>query len=525
MNYWKDADGEQIQAFMDAAPVFMHATDSEGKITALSTYWARFLGYERDALIGQRSLDLLEPQSRKRTMQHLLPTLEDSGQVHNVDVDFVRSDGTILPVLMSSRRLVDDSGQVITTMSVFFDNSVAKEAQRQLVETARAAEEASRAKSRFLAAMSHEIRTPMNAIIGFAQLLKLSTLDDRRKRHVDAILNAGGTLMNLLTDLLDLSQIEEGAMRIDPREFDLYALIDQIADWWYSSAQNKGLKLIVTVDRSLPRLVRSDPVRIQQVLNNLLGNAVKFTEAGSVTLSVGLVSPGDTTCRVRFEVADTGPGMREDQLEHLFRPFVQIETDFSKDRGGWGLGLSICANIADHMDADIGAVSEPGNGSVFHFTVDLDVSRSDHVMTTNAPYAPSNPGENGLKILLAEDNLLNQNMMSELLTSMGHSVSVAKDGFAAVEAAHETRYDLILMDIMMPGLDGIKAAEQIRASDSASLSVPIVACSAHVGDDTQDRFRELGMNDFLAKPIDTDALKRLIGRISDEKRAADAAER
>lgn len=514
MDYWKDATNAQMQAFMNAAPVLMHATDPNGRIIAVSDYWARFLGYQPSDMIEMSMLEMLTPQSKAMAIEEMLPDLKEHGENHNVEIDFLRSDGELAPVLMSARRIFDENGKHTTTLSVFFDNRAAKEAQKNLEETARAAEDANRAKSRFLAAMSHEIRTPMNAILGFAQLLKLSNLDERRKRHVDAILNAGGSLMDLLTDLLDLNQIEEGAMRIETRPFDLYSLIDQIADWWYSSAQNKRLSLLVQIDPDLPRDVISDPVRIQQVLNNLLGNAVKFTTEGHVTLDVRVVSRTDESCRVRFEVKDTGPGMRSDQIERLFRPFVQIDTDFSKESGGWGLGLSICANIAQHLDADLGAESEPGHGATFHFELDLEVAHAIDSIVEPVKLPEKKRAKVSLRILIAEDNILNQDMLSELLESLGHDVSVATDGFEAIEAAQRSDFDLILMDIMMPGLDGIKATEQIRSGNGRNSTAPIVACSAHIAEDTQRRFKEAGMTDFLAKPIDAIALTSLLDRIT-----------
>jgi CheY-like chemotaxis protein len=361
--------------------------------------------------------------------------------------------------------------------------------------------------------MSHEIRTPMNAILGFAQLLKLSNLDEKRKGHVDAIISAGGSLMNLLTDLLDLSHIEEGKMRIEPREFELLDQLDQIADWWHSSAKQKGLKLVVTLDRALPRVIRADPVRLQQVLNNFLGNAVKFTEAGQVILRVELVDRVSDTARLRFEVEDTGPGMQPSQIAQLFKPFVQIESDFGKERGGWGLGLSICLNIAQRLDAKIDVDSTPGKGSTFSFELDVEVVEPSVTEAIAADDATTKSDLGTLKVLLAEDNKLNQDMMFTILTNLGYEVDTVANGFEAVEATIKNRYDLILMDIMMPGMDGIGATKQIRGSDNPMHDVPIVACSAHVADEARERYLSMGMNAFVPKPIDQGELKTVIDSV------------
>jgi CheY-like chemotaxis protein len=363
--------------------------------------------------------------------------------------------------------------------------------------------------------MSHEIRTPLNAIMGFAQLLELSNLDDKRKGHVKAIVTAGHSLMNLLTDLLDLSQVEEGKMRIEPRDFDLHDLLDQVADWWHSSAKQKGLRLVVSLDRGLPRRITADPVRLQQVLNNFLGNAVKFTSEGAITLRVSERARVSGRSRLRFEVEDTGPGMTPDQQKKLFRPFVQIESDFGKDRGGWGLGLSICANIAKRLGGEIGVQSHPGEGSIFHFEMEAPVTAPAHARVPRAPVRPTALPQEGpkLRVLLAEDNGPNQDLMRLLLADLGHEVTAVGNGFEAVAATMQDAYDLVVMDIMMPGLDGLAAAAQIRSSEGAVRNVPIIACSAHVADEARRRYLAAGMNAFLPKPIDRNELRLVIADV------------
>jgi CheY-like chemotaxis protein len=314
--------------------------------------------------------------------------------------------------------------------------------------------------------------------------------------------------MNLLTDLLDLGQVEAGRMRIEMRPFDLQPMLDQVADWWYSSANEKGLRLNITLDTGLPERVITDPVRLQQILNNFLSNALKYTDAGHVVLSVEQVAQTDTSTRLRFSVTDTGIGMSEAQLGNLFKPFVQIESDFGKERGGWGLGLSICRNIADMMGAEIGVTSTPGQGSAFHFELDMATAPAPDL----APDVKGVPAS-GLRILIAEDNAMNQDVMRTMLRDFGHEVVTVSNGFEAVEAMLKGRFDVVLMDITMPGLDGLGATEQIRNADGQMRRVPIVACSAHVGADVQDRYRRAGIDDFLSKPVDRDALAEMILRV------------
>jgi PAS domain S-box-containing protein len=513
-NYWKAAPSDSLNAMLGIAPIHMQFIDQNGTIVKVSDHWATLMGYKPEEMEGHNYQDYMTEESRVEVAGKVVRHLEKEGVISDTEFDFVGKDGKIIPMLFSAVMQFDKTGKFLQTVILMSDNRPAKRALLLAQEKAAEAQEASKAKSRFLAAMSHEIRTPMNAIMGFAQLLKLSNLDEKRKSHLNAIISAGGSLMNLLTDLLDLSQVEEGKMRIEPRDFELFDQLDQISDWWHSSAKQKGLRMNVELDKALPRLVRSDPVRLQQVLNNFLGNAVKFTERGSVVLRVLQVSRKGDVARIRFEVEDTGPGMDTSQIKHLFKPFVQIETDFGKERGGWGLGLSICSNIATRLGAKIDVESTPGEGSIFSFELDVTVLEAADIPPPQNRYEPV-PVENGesLRVLLAEDNALNQDMMRTILANMGHEVETVANGFEAVEATIRHDFDLILMDIMMPGLDGIGATEQIRSPDNPMNSIPIVACSAHVAEEARERYLRMGMDAFVPKPIDQVELKTVIDEV------------
>ncbi len=522
IEFWKNTPEDSFEALFAHAPVLMQSVDAEGRVVNVSQFWADMLGYPPAELVGRDYRSLLTDASREIAETRIAEALASTGKSQGTEIDFVTRSGEILPVVHSATVILDREGHLLRTFAILFDNRPAVEARTKLEETAREAEEASRAKSRFLAAMSHEIRTPLNAIMGFAQLLELSSLDDKRKSHVKAIVTAGRSLMNLLTDLLDLSQVEEGKMRIEPRAFDLIELLDQIAEWWHSSTRQKGLRLTVSLDRGLPRMVEADPVRLQQVLNNFLGNAVKFTSEGEIALRAWVVRRDADATRIRFEVADTGPGMRPEQVEKLFRPFVQIESDFGKDRGGWGLGLSICSNIAKRIGAEIGVESTPGRGSTFSFEMDMPIApsapqpaRVREEVTDEVPHAAS-----GLRILLAEDNKPNQDLMRILLTDLGHEVAAVDNGFEAVAATMNDTYDLILMDVMMPGLDGLGATEQIRSPDNPLHDIPIIACSANVTEEARKRFLRSGMNAFVPKPVDRNELRQIISEVAQKGAAS-----
>ncbi|MEM8957501.1 MAG: response regulator [Pseudomonadota bacterium] len=511
LEFWKQAPEDPFDVFFEHAPILMHSIDAEGRLQKVSRRWAETLGYDRDEMIGRKSVEFLTDASRDKAQTVVLPKFLETGTLENVEYEFVRKDGSIMPVVMSASSVLDKKGEFIRSLAIMFDNSEAVQARAELTRKAAEAEEASRAKSRFLAAMSHEIRTPMNAIMGFAQLLQLSNLDETRRSHVRSILSAGGTLMNLLTDLLDLSLVEEGRMRVEKRPFELSAMLDQVSDWWCSSAREKGLKLTVASERGIPDRIVSDPGRLQQVLNNFLGNAVKFTDAGRISLSLEMVARDGDTARLRFEVSDTGPGMDAEQIALLFKPFVQIEADFGKERGGWGLGLSICHNIAEALDAEIGVTSEVGQGSVFFFELPVEIAEPEQPAPTRGPAAPpAMTASKALRVLLAEDNAMNQDILRTILHDMGHEVATAANGHEAVDLLGEDRFDLVLMDIMMPGLDGLGATRKIRENADFGDKIPIVACSAHVSKDAQQRYLKAGMDAFVPKPVDRNTLARVI---------------
>lgn len=494
----------------DAGPILAAIVDRRGRILRVSHALASLLGRSRAQMVGLRALGLMPRALRRTRLRGALPGLRTTGQIPDFSCDLTARDGRSVAVRLSATALPDGAG----TLVILSDDRAARAAFDEAQTKAQEAQDASLAKSRFLAAMSHEIRTPLNAILGFAQLLDLSGLDDKRRGHVRAIMSASRSLMALLTDLLDLSQAEAGRLRIHRRAVDLHALVDEVAEWWSSSAADNGATLEVSIDPDLPAQILTDRGRVQQVLNNYLGNAVKFAGAARITLSVTPRQGPNGAALIRFAVADSGPGIPAADLARLFRPFVQVGPEETAS-GGWGLGLSICANIATAMGGAVGADSPPGEGARFWCDLPLDLPASAPAAQAPAPPAPrpDTPPQRALRILLAEDNALNQEMLGAMLTGMGHQVTTALNGFEAVSAASSRGFDVILMDVMMPGLDGVGATERIRALGGAAAEVPIVACSAHVAPEMQARYLARGMTAVLPKPVDRAALARLLRRL------------
>jgi signal transduction histidine kinase len=388
------------------------------------------------------------------------------------------------------------------------------------------AEHASRAKGEFLARMSHEIRTPMNGVLGMTELLRSTPLDARQQRYAKVIHHSAESLLDIINDVLDFSKIEAGKLDLVVSQFNLRELVDDAVELFTEKAARKNLKIVRDLPAQMPAVVRGDALRLRQTLVNLIGNAVKFTERGEVRVRLREQPSGAGTCRIRFEVQDTGIGIREQNQRAIFDSFAQEDGSTTRLYGGTGLGLTISRQLVLLMGSDIDLVSQPGVGSTFGFTLELGLPAGAPALPPvkavpkEAPAAPAAP----LQVLLVEDNPVNQEVARGMLESIGARVSTAGNGLEALQCLGHRAFDVVLMDCHMPEMDGYEATRRWRqheASQPAVPRTPIVAVTANALEGDGDKCKLAGMDLHLPKPFTLAQLSRLIDDIKISKNQKD----
>ncbi|WP_448190212.1 ATP-binding protein [Azospirillum sp. sgz301742] len=464
----------------------------------------RWLGIANGAGTGRRPDEVLPPDVAATCIEHYRRCVAVGETVRfEITADLGGSTRTWDTVLVP---LSGVDGRVVRLLGTSRDVTEHRRLVASLAEAKEQAEAGARAKSDFLAAMSHEIRTPMNGIIGYATFLEdLATTADQR-HYARQLRQASRSLLAIINDVLDFSKIEAGKVRVDSAPFDLREAVEQVVALVQPDAREKGLDLRLDLAPDLPACVTGDAVRLRQILLNLLSNAVKFTPRGGVALSVLRLDAAIGTVTLNFVVADSGIGIAPDKQALLFEKFSQVDRTVARKYGGTGLGLAISKALTEAMGGRIGFHSVAGVGSTFHVTLTLPVPDAAALAASSAGGAHAADAPRHGRILLAEDLAMNQELTGTMLRKAGHTVDIADDGAQAVEAVRRQRYDLVLMDLQMPVMDGLLATKAIRALPGGNGAVPIVALTASVQPEEIERCRAAGMDGHVAKPVERDAL-------------------
>jgi PAS domain S-box-containing protein len=500
----KEAEARLVESEMryrqivESATDIIYKTDADGILNFINPVCEKITGYSEKELLGKNLFDLIISDEKEKIVSSYRHQVRSRLADNYQEFRIICKTGELLWLGQNSKLILTEN-KVSGILCVARDITARKVVEQELILSRLKAEEAVQIRERFLANMSHEIRTPMNAVIGFADLLLKSELNDDQLENVRAIRNSGENLLYLINEILDLSKIQAGKMIFEQVPFDLPDLLNQVKKTFSERAKEKNLNLTF-VTENIPDAVCGDPYRLRQILLNLISNAVKFTEKGDVIVSCSRTGKDEGNTRITFKVKDTGIGIPPDKKEKVFESFTQAAEDTTRVYGGTGLGLSIVRNLIELQGGEIGIDSKVGEGTTISFWLDFGVSARTIV---NEQKEADRLGFNfeGLKLLAAEDNPVNTLLLRKIFSDNGISADYVTDGENAIRQLSIDKYDILLMDVQMPVMDGITATKKIRSSGFSYADIPVIALTAHAVKAETDKCLSAGMNDFLTKPF------------------------
>jgi PAS domain S-box-containing protein len=501
------ASESRMAATVSSALDAVIVADSNGTVLEFNEKASDCFGYARSEAIGRNLVDLIIPEHMRDMHNAGMERFRETGEAKiigkRIEIEALHADGHHFPVELA----VGSATNAGETIFVAYARDITKRRrdEHELRIAREEAEAADQAKSRFLAVMSHEMRTPLNGITGVLQLLADTRLDDHQRTLIETAERSGEILLDLINDVLDISKMEAGKLHLNTMDFDLHDVMTRIRDILEVDAVARGNALVVEIDEHIPAWLHGDDKRLGQILLNLASNANKFTSNGSIVLAMELVTQQENSTTIRFSVTDNGIGIPANKIGALFTEFTSLDNSYNRRQGGTGLGLSICQHLVGLMDSEIRVESTFGSGSRFWFEVALpdalEAHGGEHASHPRPNEATPARFSGGGRVLLAEDNPTNAMVASTILVAAGLEVHHVSDGRQAFAAARSGGFDLVLMDISMPELDGMEATRLIRQLPAPSGDLPVIAMTAHALSGDREKFLEAGMNDYITKPI------------------------
>ncbi|WP_435353402.1 PAS domain S-box protein [Emticicia sp. SJ17W-69] len=489
---------EKYRGIINNMELGLMEVDNNQVIIRAYDRFCNMVGYTEEELIGNIASELFLPKEFNEVLE-TQQQQRNEGVATSYELQLIKKDGSRIWVIISGAPIIDENGVVVGSLGIHYDITERKTLEQELAQAKQIAEDARQAEKQFLANMSHEIRTPLNAIIGMTHLLFDTRPDKQQYEYLDILKTSADFLLSLITDLLDMAKIEAGRIEVHKHNFDLIGLLRTNQRVFQIKLEGRPIELNLMIDAKISGNYIGDDLILNQILLNILGNSEKFTEEGSIDITVKLKRQEDYITWIEFKVSDTGSGIPQDKQELIFQKFKQINAHGHKHKGT-GLGLAISKQLVELQGGTISVKSKEGEGTTFTFTLPFEKSDIEIVQNNNEIQSAPTSIE-GCKILVAEDNIMNQKYISSLLNKWNINFSIASDGRKAVEKAQREQYDIILMDIQMPNMDGYEATIKIRNTKGPNQNIPIIALTASAMLDQKSKALSVGMNDFISKPF------------------------